>query len=236
MTVMLHIRQYPYAKDNLGYLVYGQTRAMAIDGGASREILSFLKEKELLLEYVTNTHSHPDHTVGNQVLTEKTGARFLGFDALMAEGAIELENEYISVIHTPGHTQDSVCFFFDGVLVSGDTLFNGKVGRCFTGDYPGFLQSIKKLLALPGATRICAGHDYVREYMAFARALEPDNPHIDSYLAKYDPNHLCYTLDEEILVNPYLRINEEKIAAIIKSRNLPGDTEYDRWHSLLSLM
>lgn len=104
----MNIKQFRYNADNLGYLVYGDTSAIDIDG------------------------------------------------------------ENIQVFHTPGHTSDSVCFYYDHVLISGDTLFNGKVGRCFTGDYNEFLQSIKTLLALHCETVVYAGHDYVEEYMAFA--------------------------------------------------------------------
>lgn len=233
---MLKIKQFPYATDNFGYVVYGRDKAMAIDGGAVSEILTHLENNGLALAYVTNTHSHPDHTVGNEMLTENTGARFIGFDTLMANGAMELEGTPIQVMHTPGHTRDSVCFYFNDILISGDTLFNGKVGRCFTGDHAGFLRSVKKLRELPEETKVFAGHDYVMEYMAFSRQLEPDNLYIDSYLEKYDPNNLFYTLAEEIRVNPYLRINDQNIEAILKAKNLAADTEYERWQSLLSLM
>ena len=233
---MRNIRQFPYGNDNLGYLVYGQKKAMAIDGGAPTAIIDFIREKGLTLEYVTNTHSHPDHTTGNQALIEQTGAPFLDFDRLMTDGAVDLEGRRIQVMHTPGHTMDSVCFHFDDILVSGDTLFNGKVGRCFTGDHVGFFQSIKRIRELPGETKVYAGHDYVMEYLEFTRQLEPDNPHIDAYRQKYDPGNLFYTLAEEIRVNPYLRINDESVAAILKDRGLPAETELDRWQSLLSLM
>lgn len=50
------------------------------------------------------------------------------------------------------------------------------------------------------------------------------------------PDNLFYTLGEEIRVNPYLCINDEKIAAILKDKGLPSETEFERWQSLLSLM
>lgn len=233
---MLQVKQFPYAADNLGYLVYGQKQAMAIDGGAVPEMLSFINNNRLELQYVANTHTHPDHTGGNSLLIEKTGAFFLESDTLVNENTIALENTPIQVLHTPGHTSDSVCFFFNDILISGDTLFNGKAGRCFTGDHAGFLQSIKKILALPKETKVHAGHDYVKEYLEFSRWLEPDNPYLDTYLEKYDPNNLFYTLAEEILVNPYLRVNDEKIIGILLKKGLPASNELERWRSLLSLM
>ncbi|MFP4531174.1 MAG: MBL fold metallo-hydrolase [Desulfobacterales bacterium] len=232
----MQIKQFRYGADNLGYLVYGEKTAVAIDGGAAEAILSFLAAHNLNLAYVTNTHSHMDHLVGNQALLDQTDARYLDFDALRASREIKVDGESLHLMHTPGHTRDSVCFYFDQVLISGDTLFNGKVGRCFTGDVDGFFQSIQKILAFSDETRVYAGHDYVGEYMGFARALEPDNPHIDAYLAEYDPAHVCATLGEEKLVDPFLRFNDEKIITILQQKRLSTETALDRWRSLISLM
>lgn len=232
----MQIKQFRYGADNLGYLVYGDKTAMAVDGGAAEKILSFVKERGLALQYVTNTHSHMDHTTGNQHLLSGSDARFLDFDTLVNQKEIQMEGQLIRVFHTPGHTKDSVCFYFDSILIAGDTLFNGKVGRCFTGDHQRFLASIKTLLQLPGDTVVYAGHDYVAEYVAFARNLEPGNAYLDAYLAGYDPDHVCATLDEERRVDPFLRFNDEKITAILKARGLPAETEAQRWESLMSLM
>ena len=66
------------------------------------------------------------------------------------------------VIETPGHTPGGVCYYFkeDGVLLSGDTLFAGSVGRT---DFPGgsmttLVESLKKLKALPDSTKVIPGH------------------------------------------------------------------------------
>ncbi|MDZ7832752.1 MAG: hydroxyacylglutathione hydrolase C-terminal domain-containing protein [Desulfobacterales bacterium] len=232
----MQIKQFRYGADNLGYLVYGEKSAAAIDGGAAAAILSFLEEQNLTLAHVTNTHSHMDHLLGNQALLDQSDASYLDFDALMASPEIEIDGESLGLMHTPGHTRDSVCFYFDHVLISGDTLFNGKVGRCFTGDVDGFFQSIQKILAFSDDTRVYAGHDYVEEYMGFARALEPDNSQIDRYLAEYDPAHVCTTLGEEKQVDPFLRFNDEKIINILQQKGLSTETELDRWRSLISLM
>ncbi|MFW6283784.1 MAG: MBL fold metallo-hydrolase [Desulfosalsimonas sp.] len=232
----MQIKQFRYGADNLGYLVYGDKTAMAVDGGAAEQILRFVRDRNLALRYVTNTHSHMDHTTGNRHLLSGSDARFIDFNTLIGQTEIQMEGQSIRVLHTPGHTADSVCFYFDSILISGDTLFNGKVGRCFTGDHQRFLASIKTLVQLPGDTAVYAGHDYVEEYVAFARNLEPDNEHLDPYLAKYDPDHVCATLDEERHVDPFLRFNDDKIIAILKARGLPAETEEQRWESLMSLM
>ena len=121
------------------------------------------------------------------------------------------------------------------MLITGDTLFNGTVGNCFSGDLKRFYDSIKLLMGFPGETIIYAGHDYVQESMAFAKNLEPDNRDIDLFLKKYDPEHVYSTIDEELKINPYLRFNESKIITLLKSKGLPVATEYERWESLMSI-
>ena len=232
----MKVEQFRYATDNLGYLVYGNNHAMAVDGGAVDEMLAFTENHNLTLRYVTNTHSHMDHTVGNQELLDRSSATFIDVNTLITNGQFEMEGTRIKIFHTPGHTADSVCFYFGNILLSGDTLFNGKVGRCFTGDYRNFLGAIKQLLELPDDTVVYGGHDYVEEYIAFARYLEPDNPYLDPYLEKYDPNYVCAVLGEERKVDPFLRFNDEKIISVLKDRGLPADTEMQRWESLMSLM
>ncbi|MFO7930544.1 MAG: MBL fold metallo-hydrolase [Desulfosalsimonas sp.] len=232
----MKIRQFRYGADNLGYVIYGQKSAAVVDGGAAADILRFAEQRGLIIKYVTNTHSHPDHTSGNFDLLEKTQAGYLDFQTLLKTGGFEIDGHQVQVLHTPGHTRDSVCFYTPPLLVSGDTLFNGKVGRCFTGDVENFLASVKKLLALPGETVVYAGHDYFEEYVEFIRSLEPDNPYIDSYLEKYDPAHVFTSLDDEKKVNPFLRFNDEKIIEVLKSRGFSAENEMQRWQSLISLM
>lgn len=228
--------QLRYGDDNLGYLVHGDEFALAIDGGAAEEIMDYLKSKGLRLKFVTNTHSHRDHTCGNSELLRLSGAELINEEYLSRTTKIELEGESIGVMHTPGHTADSVCFSCCNVLIAGDTLFNGKVGRCFTGDLRGFFQSIKRILALPVSTVLYAGHDYVLEYLDTAAELEPDNAFIEEYRERYNPDLVRATLEEEIKVDPFLRFNEPEIVSILKDRGLPVDTEFDRFRSVMSLM
>jgi hydroxyacylglutathione hydrolase len=232
---MLTIRQFRYSSDNLAYIVHGVREAVVIDGGASEEILSYLSEKELRLTYVTNTHEHPDHTPGNSRLLGKTDAAAIKPLDAAAKKQIKIENETVRVYHTPGHSLDSVTFQAGSRIITGDTLFNGTVGNCFTGDLEAFHNSIKKLMSLPGETGVYAGHDYVTYSMAFARIVEPDNPDIDRFLKTYDPRHVFSTLDDEKKVNPYVRFNEPNMIRILESRGLPVSTEYDRWESIMSL-
>jgi len=232
---MLNIEQLRYDADNFSYLIYGKKHAMAIDGGAWQDILVFLKSNSLKLTIVTNTHGHFDHISGNDELLKSTKAQFLNFADYSDDREVIIDGEKIFVWRTPGHTADSVCFYTGSALISGDTIFNGTIGNCFTGDLKNFYLSIKRLMELPAETIIYAGHDYIHNSLVFARHLEPDNKDIDSFRNYYDSGHVCSTMADERRINPYLRFNEESIIKLLQKRGLPCATEWERWKSLMSI-
>ena len=231
----MNVKQFRYSADNFGYLIYGEESAMIVDGGAVDALLGFIDDHHLALKYVTNTHGHQDHTVGTQAVLDRTDAEYLNYRSLGAEGLVALQNEVIRVYDTPGHTGDSVTFHVDDVLIAGDTLFNGTVGNCFSGDLRGFYDSIKMLLALPDETIVYAGHDYVRDSIAFAKSVEPDNGDLDLFMKTYDPAHVLSTLGEERKINPFLRFNEPSIISYLEKEGLPVGTEFERWESVMAL-
>jgi hydroxyacylglutathione hydrolase len=232
---MLKVKQFRYGADNLGYLVYGAKSAMAIDGGAADAILRFVGEHRLTLRYVANTHNHSDHTGGNGALLAGSQARYLPVTDLSDGARLGLDADKIRIIHTPGHTKDSLCYYTGKALISGDTLFNGTIGNCFSGDLEGFYRSVKKLMELPDETLVYAGHDYVRDSLAFAKRLEPDNRSIDDFLARYDRRNVVSTLAEERQINPYFRFNDPGIVNLLNRLDLPRQTEWERWQSLMSI-
>jgi hydroxyacylglutathione hydrolase len=231
---MLNIEQFRFG-DNLAYLLYGSKEAMAIDGGAWQEILAFLDQHHLALKYVTNTHRHYDHTPGDDHLLKKTKAHFLDCTILADNENILIDGDPVVVYRTPGHSKDSICFHTGNNLITGDTLFNGTIGNCFSGDLRGFFESIQRLMALPDDTRIFAGHDYVRDSLAFAKHLEPQNQDIERYRQSYDPDFLYSTMAEERKINPYLRFNEAPLLKLIQQNGLPKATDWERWQSLMSI-
>jgi hydroxyacylglutathione hydrolase len=233
---MLEVRQFRYSADNFAYLIYGEKEALAVDGGAVHEICAFLAQKGLALLAAANTHAHPDHTVGTLELARETGAPVLDGAGLRAAGTVTVEGVAVAVLKTPGHTMDSVCFHGPGFLLSGDTLFNGTVGNCFSGDLAAFYRSIVLLMSLPPETRVFAGHDYVRDSLAYALFREPDNaPAIRAYQAALDPALLFSSLAMERAVNPYLRFDEPKITTLLMEKGMPAETPEERFVSLMRL-
>lgn len=229
--------QFRYGRDNLGYVIHGAAEAVVVDGGAVEPILDYLGKRGLTLTVVTNTHSHPDHTPGNTTLLEEAGtARFIPPEKAADMGRLTLEDGTVEVISTPGHTLDSVCFHGPGFLLSGDTLFIGKPGRCFSGR-PDLLQrSVQQLMELPADTVLYPGHDYVLEYLEWCQSIEPGNPGIDAAIFRYDPTEVGSTLGAEKAVNPFLRLEEPGVLKALEERGLPAGTPGERWESLLRIM
>jgi hydroxyacylglutathione hydrolase len=231
---MISVKQFR-SGDNLGYLIHGQREAIVIDGIAPNAILSFLAVHHLTLTVITNTHSHADHTAGNRRLIRETGARLLAAADMKDGQGLPLEGTSVLVYCTPGHSDDSVCFHAGRYLISGDTLFNGTVGNCFSGNIKAFYQSVKRLMTLPEDTVVYAGHDYVRDSMVYAATLEPDNMAVRRYLADYSPDHVFSTLKDELQINPFLRMNAPEITALLKKKGFPCETEWERWESLMTM-
>lgn len=164
--------------------------AMVIDPGAEGpRIVREIEKRGLKVKYIVNTHGHSDHIGGNSSVKDATGAKLLiheedapmltdsrrnlsvfmgenlklpAADEYLKEGdQLEIGNLKFTVIHTPGHTRGGVCLFGEGVLFSGDTLFEGSIGRTDFpgGSYKAIIQSIKeKLLVLDDEVIVYPGH------------------------------------------------------------------------------
>lgn len=231
----MDIRQFRYGSDNLAYVVHDKTEAIAIDPGASRAIADYITGSRLKLRAIAHTHEHPDHTCGTSELLRLISAPVISSEELLRESVLHIGTIDIRVLATPGHTSDSRCFHLPGHLITGDTLFNGTVGNCFSGNIEAFYRSILRLMSLDGDTIILAGHDYVEYAMAFVRIVEPDNPDIERYLKRYDPAFVRSSLGEELQVNPYLRFNAPEMIAVLKRKGLPFETEFERWTAVMNL-
>jgi hydroxyacylglutathione hydrolase len=168
--------------------------AIVVDPGENvPEILTRLAAHKLTLKQIIITHAHIDHIGGAVRLKRVTGAPiflnqhdlpqlammevqagWLGVetpevappDASAEDGTkVGLPNLSAEVLHTPGHTEGSICLYFapQRLLIAGDTLFAGSIGRT---DLPGgdgrkIIRSIReRLLTLPDQTKVIPGHGY----------------------------------------------------------------------------
>ena len=231
----MFVKQFRYSADNLGYLLYSANEGIAIDAGAVQDIISFAKKNRIQIKYVTNTHSHHDHTSGNKEMLQKTGAQFIDCTKIKSDDKISLGQEILNIIYTPGHTDDSITFQADDFLITGDTLFNGTIGNCFSGDFKAFFQSLKRLISFSEKTRIYSGHDYVKESIQIAKSIEKDNLYIHEYTKKYNPQLIVSLLGDELKLNPFLRFNTPDMIKNLKKQNMPVDTEFERFNSIMEI-
>jgi hydroxyacylglutathione hydrolase len=172
---MITVRQIPVGPmKNFDYLVMDDTskEAVAIDSGwETGPVAGAAREGRMKVKYVIATHGHFDHVETLAELARKLGAQTvahesseLSTDIRVRDGdELKMGGASIRVIHTPGHTRDSICLFDGKNLFTGDTLFIGNCGRT---DLPGgssselyhSLHSV--LMALPKEAIIYPGHDY----------------------------------------------------------------------------
>jgi hydroxyacylglutathione hydrolase len=171
----MFFRQVQQHGDNFSYIIADDTtrEAAVVDSSFNAgEIIRILKAENLALRYVINTHGHSDHTAGNEelhsIFSFKTVAHKLSrtkADVAVDDGdVIRVGNISIKVIHTPGHTPDSICLLVDKKkLLTGDTLFVGECGRTDlpSGNSRSMYNSLfNKLLKLSDDVEVYPGHDY----------------------------------------------------------------------------
>jgi hydroxyacylglutathione hydrolase len=171
----MFFRQVKHLGDNFSYIVADDDsrEATVVDSSYNAsEIAEVLKSKSFNLKYIINTHGHSDHTAGNVDLRAEFGGQIVAYkssktkpDVAVAEGDVIVVGAIlIKVIHTPGHTPDSICLLVDDeLLLTGDTLFVGECGRTDMpgGDSKSMYESLfNKLMKLGDDVKVYPGHDY----------------------------------------------------------------------------
>ncbi len=153
-------------------------------------IMVRLKELEIKADLIVNSHGHSDHTAQDDLLRKSTGAKLaiheldayrlaaedeaseqLGIRTIPIVPDLQLVDGQgikvgprisMKVVHTPGHTEGSICLYDEkrGQLFSGDTLFAKGYGRTdgMGADQDAMVSSLKKLFELPGRTEVYPGH------------------------------------------------------------------------------
>lgn len=134
-------------------------------------VLRAIDERRVKIRYIMNTHSHRDHVAGNAELRERTSGKIVAHESAPLQQDISVKDGDViesgrirfQVLHTPGHTADSVLYLFEGQLATGDTLFVGECGRT---DLPGgdpsamFDSLLGRVLKLDDSLVVLPGHDY----------------------------------------------------------------------------
>lgn len=163
--------------------------SIIIDPGDEPDmIMDIIKKNSLKVKYILCTHGHFDHVGAVSDIKKETGAEILihedeliiynaardmaafwGYDIdplpepdkFVKNGdTVTIGKLSFSVLHTPGHSPGGICLYGNGILITGDTLFEGSVGRTdfYGGDMEKLKASFKRLMSLPNETRVLPGH------------------------------------------------------------------------------
>ncbi len=173
--------------NNFGYIIADEEekKCVLIDPSPDIEaIITEVNRNKFDIAYLINTHDHPDHTAGNQKIQDKSKAKLvLHSSSSKAEIKVNHGDNLscgklnFEILHTPGHTEDSICIFVNNHLITGDTLFVGKVGG--TNSRKNALKefnSLKQLMELNDAVSVWPGHDYGLKNTSTIKEERENNP------------------------------------------------------------
>ncbi len=162
---------------------------LVIDPGDEPDrILDLISKSSFNVKYIVCTHAHFDHVGAVSDLKKETGAKiiihrdeleiykstkdmaaFWGYtldslpepDIFVSEGdKLEVGDLRFEILHTPGHSPGGICLYGEGILITGDTLFAGSVGRTdfYGGDTEKLKRSFKRLMSLSDEVKVLPGH------------------------------------------------------------------------------
>ncbi len=226
----LHLKALPSLSDNYIWLIINDadSSAIIIDPGRSEPCTRFLTQENINPIAILVTHRHWDHVEGIEKLVEVYDLPVYGpasENIPCRSKALEIGDRFklpdfplnFEVIDLSGHTEGHIGYLTDGMFFSGDTLFSSGCGRLLGGTALQLHNSLQRIKALPRDLTIYCTHEYTIDNLHFALKVEPDNEEIqlrlDEAKALRSNNQptLPFTIDQEILYNPFLRTDRQSI-------------------------
>jgi len=232
----MHITPIPLSwgeSNNYAYLLVDEPtkNAWLIDSAFPKDVLSFLdtKKETFELKAIVNTHHHWDHAGGNKTFHKKFPDLpiIAGKDSELVtytpshQEVIDLgDNVSITALHTPCHTQDSICYYVkdsktgEKAVFTGDTLFVSGCGRFFEGSAEQMDTALNKILAkLPKETVVYSGHEYTKSNVKFSKTVL-SNPAIAALEKLAQANEYTAgksTIGDELEFNPFMRLSDPQV-------------------------
>ncbi len=230
----------PCLTDNYAYIIIDDNYKTVgvVDPSESLPIIDFLKEKNLKLNYILNTHHHFDHIGGNIKLKKIYNSKIIGFEGdkhrIPGIDIMLKDNEKwsfgkskVRILHIPGHTLGHICFFFEEekIAFTGDTLFSLGCGKIFEGSHKQMLTSLNKIKKLPKNTKIYCGHEYTYKNAEFCIKYDKDNENLKKKFEKVKklrmnnlPTIPCL-LEDELNSNIFLRCDQNDLKTKLNMKN-----------------
>ena len=236
----MEITPIPCLTDNYAYIIYDNNSKTTgvVDPSESQPIISFLKRKNIKLNYILNTHHHFDHIGGNVELKKIYNAKIVGFEgdkhripgidiAIKNNEKWNFGNSTVKIIHIPGHTLGHICFFFEKekIAFTGDTLFSLGCGRIFEGNHKQMFSSLNKIKKLPKDTKIYCGHEYTYKNAEFCIKYDVNNRDLEKKFEKIKKLRsqnlptMPSILEDEIKSNIFLRCDQKDLKIKLNMKN-----------------
>lgn len=233
----------PAFQDNYLWILAKGGQAAVVDPGDAQPVLEHLRQHRLELAGILLTHHHGDHVGGVPALCDAypgvavigpANSPIAGITQPRRHGdTLAMLGEQAQVIGVPGHTLDHIAYWFEGLdaLFCGDTLFAGGCGRVFEGTPAQLHESLGRLNALPGHTRVFCAHEYTLSNLRFASVVEPGNQALaqrliaSQALRAQGQATVPSLLSLERATNPFLRCGEASVRAAVADRLVPPGDE-----------
>lgn len=222
----------PAFADNYIWMLHDGRQALVVDPGDAEPVRAALQRLQLELSAILVTHHHADHVGGVDALRDLLHGPVYGpARERMPQPCVPLQDGErvqalgldFEVIDVPGHTAGHIAYVHqpkDGsapILFCGDTLFSAGCGRLFEGTPAQMHQSLQRLAALPGNTRVCCAHEYTESNLRFAQAVEPRSADVAAHVAACRELRaagqftLPSTIALELKINPFMRCEQPAV-------------------------
>ncbi|ODV90040.1 hypothetical protein CANCADRAFT_1770 [Tortispora caseinolytica NRRL Y-17796] len=221
--------------DNYAYVIAdypGTNEAVIIDpaepNDCFRPLDQLIAKHSLKLIAGINTHHHYDHSGGNKDFKAKFPNLPLigGKDSPLVEKVpshgekFKIGNLEVTALHTPCHTQDSICYYVEDkkkderAVFTGDTLFIAGCGRFFEGTPTEMDKALNGVLAsLPDDTKVYPGHEYTAGNLKFAKTILNNSSikALDEFTKKNEVTTGAFTIGQEKKHNPFMMLEDSEV-------------------------
>ena len=236
----MHIQSFPMWKgssNNYAYLVKDDKSkdAVIIDPANPPEVAPALEDQigsgSINLTAIVNTHHHWDHAGGNKKLLAELDTELPVLGGKDCEAVTKTpphgdtfkigEGITVKALHTPCHTQDSICWFMEDdkekVVFTGDTLFIGGCGKFFEGTPEEMHTALNKTLAsLPDDTKVFPGHEYTKSNVKFLKTVLQTEPveKLEAFANDNEQTQGKFTIGDEKTYNAFMMVEDPTLQAV----------------------
>ncbi len=228
-TGLWQVEGVPAFTDNYLWVIHDGTQAVLVDPGDGAPLQDYLTRRRLALRAILCTHHHADHIGGVAALQAAFGPvpvygpddeRLTGRTETVADGmTLALPPGDFQVLGVPGHTRSHLAYCWRDHLFCGDALFALGCGRLFEGTPAQLLAAMDRFAGLPGEWWVHCAHEYTLSNLAFALAVDPDNPALQQRAVQERARRAVgratvpSLLSAERATNPFLRARDPAVRA-----------------------